>query len=67
MYKETNMTERTIILGIFILLKLVIQYLAIDAGYELHSDEYLLLDLGKHLAWGYTSVPPVTNAIFFVI
>ena len=67
MYKETNMTERTIILGIFILLKLVIQYLAIDAGYELHRDEYLHLDLGKHLAWGYSSVPPVTAWISYLI
>jgi hypothetical protein len=61
------MTKRTIILGIFILLKFAIQYLAIDSGYELHRDEYLHLDLGKHLAWGYSSVPPVTAWISYLI
>jgi len=61
------MTKRTIILGLFILLKFVIQYFAIDSGYELHRDEYLHLDLGKHLAWGYSSVPPVTAWISYLI
>lgn len=61
------MTKRTIIFYFFILLKFAIQYFAIDAGYELHRDEYLHLDLGKHLAWGYLSVPPVTAWISYII
>ncbi len=61
------MTKRSIILSLFILLKFVIQYFAIDAGYELHRDEYLHLDLGRHLAWGYSSVPPVTSWISYLI
>ena len=61
------MTKRSIILSLFILLKFVIQYFAIDAGYELHRDEYLHLDLGRHLAWGYSSVPPVTAWISYLI
>ena len=61
------MTKRSIILSLFILLKFVIQYFAIDAGYELHRDEYLHLDLGKHLAWGYSSVPPVTAWISYLL
>ncbi|MGI4875692.1 MAG: glycosyltransferase family 39 protein [Janthinobacterium lividum] len=28
--------------------------------YELHRDEYLYLDYGRHLAWGYLEVPPLT-------
>ncbi len=28
--------------------------------YELHRDEYLYLDYGHHLAWGYLEVPPLT-------
>ena len=28
--------------------------------YELHRDEYLYLDYGRHLAWGYIEVPPLT-------
>ena len=61
------LTKKTIILGFFILLKLIIQYFAIDVCYELHRDEYLHLDLGKHLAWGYSSVPPVTAWISYLI
>ncbi|NQU53468.1 MAG: glycosyltransferase family 39 protein [Bacteroidetes bacterium] len=61
------MTKKTILLGFFIFLKLALQYFAIDAGYELHRDEYLHLDLGKHLAWGYSSVPPVTAWISWLI
>ena len=61
------MSKKTIILGLFVLIKFVLQYFAIDSGYELHRDEYLHLDLGKHLAWGYTSVPPVTAIISYLI
>lgn len=61
------MTKRTIILSLLILLKFVIQYYAIDKGYELHRDEFLHLDLGRHLAWGYLTVPPVTAWISYII
>jgi len=61
------MSKKSIILLFFILLKFVLQYFAIDPIYELHRDEFLHLDLGKHLAWGYTSVPPVTACISYVI
>jgi hypothetical protein len=61
------MAKRTIVLGVFILLKFTIQYFAIDPGYELHRDEYLYLDLGQHLDWGYSSVPPVTAWISYLI
>ncbi|MGQ1785750.1 glycosyltransferase family 39 protein [Saccharicrinis sp. GN24d3] len=61
------MAQKNTILGCLIILKFAIQILAIDSGYELHRDEYLHLDLGKHLAWGYTSVPPVTAWISFLI
>lgn len=56
-----NTQKRNLVLLAFVLLKLVLQYFAINPAYELHRDEFLHLDLGKHLAWGYTSVPPVTG------
>jgi hypothetical protein len=59
--------KRTLVLWFFILLKFVIQFYAIDVEYELHRDEFLHLDIGKHLAWGYSSVPPVTALISFII
>jgi len=61
------MTKKNAVLLLFILLKFALQYFAIDSGYELQRDEYLHLDLGKHLAWGYLSVPPLTGLISSVI
>ena len=61
------MKGRNLILIIFIVAKFVMQYFAIDSGYELQRDEFLHLDLGRHLAFGYTSVPPVTGLISFFI
>lgn len=61
------MSKKSIILCLFIVFKFVLQYFAIDSGYELHRDEFLHLDLGKHLAWGYASVPPITGWISFII
>lgn len=61
------MRNKRLILFFFILLKFLVQYLSINPVYELHRDEYLHLDLGNHLAWGYTTVPPITGWISFVI
>ena len=61
------MTTKNVVLWLFVFAKFLLQYFAIDSGYELHRDEYLHLDLGKHLAWGYASVPPVTAWISFLI
>lgn len=54
------MTKKTLALTAFILLKFLLQYLMVDPVYDLQRDEYLHLDLGRHLAWGYQSVPPAT-------
>ncbi|HPE75757.1 MAG TPA: glycosyltransferase family 39 protein [Draconibacterium sp.] len=62
-----SISKKGAILVFFVLLKFVLQYFAINPVYELHRDEFLHLDLGKHLAWGYASVPPVTSWISFVI
>lgn len=59
--------KRTTILIGFILSKFLLQYLLINPHYDLHRDEYLHLDLANHLAWGYTSVPPVTSWISYLI
>jgi hypothetical protein len=58
--------KNLILLG-FILLKFVLQYILIDPVYELHRDEFLHLDQARHLAWGYTSVPPFTSWISWII
>ncbi len=61
------MSKKTILLCILILIKFVLQYLLINPVYDLHRDEYLHLDQGKHLAWGYESVPPFTSWISLLI
>lgn len=58
--------EIAIIAG-FILIKFVLQYFLIDSGYDLQRDEFLHLDQANHLAFGYTSVPPFTSWISFLI
>jgi hypothetical protein len=46
---------------VFAFVKLVSGLLLAGYGrYELHRDEYLYLDYGRHLAWGYIEVPPLT-------
>jgi 4-amino-4-deoxy-L-arabinose transferase-like glycosyltransferase len=61
------MNQRTALLLTFIVLKFLLQYLLIIPGYDLHRDEYLHLDQGSHLAWGFMSVPPVTSWIAWII
>lgn len=55
-----NAKKTSILIG-FILLKFLLQYLLHNPGYDLHRDEYLHLDQGSHLAWGFESVPPFTS------
>jgi len=61
------MTKKSALLLFFVLLKFVLQFAVINPAYELHRDEFLHLDQGKHLAWGYLSVPPFTSWISWVI
>lgn len=61
------MTRRTALLLAFIALKFLLQYFLIIPGYDLHRDEYLHLDQGNHLAWGFVSVPPVTSWFAWII
>jgi hypothetical protein len=55
------------ILWFFIAIKFVLAYVLVNSAYELQRDEFLHIDLGRHLAWGYTSVPPFTGLISYLI
>ncbi|GAA4035642.1 glycosyltransferase family 39 protein [Hymenobacter glaciei] len=46
----------------FALLKFISGYFLISPQYELQRDEYLYLNHGRHLAWGYLEVPPLSAA-----
>ncbi len=61
------MKKEAIILCSFIILKFFLQFILISPEYELHRDEYLHLDIGHHLAWGYQSVPPLTAWVSKII
>ncbi|MES2417106.1 MAG: glycosyltransferase family 39 protein [Bacteroidota bacterium] len=59
--------KQTILLSLFVIIKIALQYVLVNPIYELHRDEFLHLDQAKHLAWGYQSVPPVTSWISWLI
>ncbi|SFC38391.1 Dolichyl-phosphate-mannose-protein mannosyltransferase [Flexibacter flexilis DSM 6793] len=59
--------QHTFVLLAFIALKFGLHGIIINPLYELHRDEYLHLNQGQHLAWGYLSVPPVTSWISLLI
>lgn len=61
------MKHKTWLLWSLILLKFILQYTLIHPVYGLHRDEYLHLDQANHLAWGYTSVPPFTSWVSWII
>src|SRR5215203_4047486 len=61
------MKKKTLFLSGIILLKFILQYTLISREYDLQRDEYLHLDQGNHLAWGFISVPPVTSWISYII
>jgi len=60
-------TRNNLILCLFILVKFILQYQMIDPVYDLQRDEYLHLDQARHLAWGFTSIPPVTSWFSWII
>ncbi|MBC6991302.1 glycosyltransferase family 39 protein [Hymenobacter sp. BT491] len=47
---------------LFAVVKFATGFLSINPAYELHRDEYLYLNYGRHLAWGYLEVPPLLAA-----
>ncbi|SFN12331.1 Dolichyl-phosphate-mannose-protein mannosyltransferase [Chryseobacterium oleae] len=61
------MKKNYLVLFFFIIAKFILQYSLISPEYELHRDEYLHLDQGNHLAWGYLSVPPVNSWLAWLV
>jgi hypothetical protein len=48
-------------------IKMIIQLSVVNSVYELHRDEFLYLDQGKHLSFGFISVPPFSSLISALI
>ncbi|WP_250254485.1 glycosyltransferase family 39 protein [Chryseobacterium sp. Marseille-Q3244] len=61
------MKKSSLILILFIIVKFILQYTLVSPEYDLQRDEYLHLDQGNHIAWGYISVPPVSSWISWLI
>lgn len=58
------------LLLVFLVGKMILQFVVVNPVYELHRDEFLYLDQAKHLAAGYISVPPLTawvSALVFAL
>ncbi len=55
------MKKKYALLLLFVAVKFILQYSIIGPQFELHRDEFLHIDQGRHLAWGYFSVPPFTS------
>lgn len=60
-YFASRMRKNIWVLVGFIALKFVLQFILLSPEYELHRDEFLHIDQGSHLSWGYLSVPPFTS------
>ncbi len=45
----------------------VLVHLIFAGNYELHRDEFLYIALGRHLDWGYASVPPLIGFVSWLI
>ena len=65
--KHSLLKRDTLVLIFLFLLKMTMHLWLIDPAYDLHRDEFLHLDQGKHLAWGFESVPPFTSWISWII
>lgn len=55
------------LLLVFLIGKLVLQFIVVNSAYELHRDEFLYLDQASHLSAGYISVPPLTSWVSALI
>ena len=56
-----------LLLLLLVIVKMVLAYLLIHPAYELHRDEFLHLDMSRHMTWGYISVPPFTSWMAWLI
>lgn len=63
----TGNHRNLLILSAILAVKFLLQAILIHPAYDLQRDEYLHLDQGLHLAWGYISVPPMTSWVSFLI
>lgn len=56
-FSRENLLSDIALLVYFALFKLLLHFLT-NTNYGLHRDEFLYIDMGNHLTWGYLEVPP---------
>lgn len=56
-----NWLQQNKIILILALLKFILPYILQHPMYEMHRDEFLYLEQGNHLAWGFMEVPPLLS------
>jgi hypothetical protein len=64
---RNNFLKTYWILIVLVVIKLILQFVLVNPGYELHRDEFLHLDQAFHPAAGYISVPPFTSWMAAII
>lgn len=55
------------LLGLLLLCKLAAAFALVHPQYQLHRDEFLHVDMGRHLQWGYLSVQPATAWLSWLV
>lgn len=60
------MGKEKILLRSMVLLKLALPFILVHSAYELHRDEFLYLEQGRHLSLGYLENPPMIALLAFI-
>ncbi|MFZ1306489.1 MAG: glycosyltransferase family 39 protein [Ferruginibacter sp.] len=64
MNQNKNLTWGLII--VLAIIKFILPFFLQHPVYELHRDEFLYLEQGHHLAWGYMEVPPMLSWLAWI-
>ncbi len=62
---KTQNYSSTVLIAFFALVTFVV-HLAVAKNFELHRDELLFVALGRHLDWGFASVPPFIGFLSYI-
>jgi hypothetical protein len=54
------------ILALLLSVKFVLPFFLSNSGFELHRDEYLYYEQGRHLAFGYSENPPLIGVLAYI-
>ena len=59
-------SQTSLLIFVLALIKFALPFFLQHPVYELHRDEFLYLEQGHHLAWGYMEVPPMLSWLSYL-